>query len=172
MNQFLESSSIHGLNHIATTKTLSRLFWVVTVTLGFILAGVLISKSFQRPVSSQHTFDPLGIFRILITNSNVYWKLSASWSDSPVYTSLSTHSISELNFPKITVCPPQDSLTSLNQDIVKSKDKVLTHQQKKELTDFVSEVTFDCQADKKFRQLRDNTDTDTYRHWYNGLTQG
>ena len=49
-----------------------------------------------------------------------------SWSDSPVYTSLSTHSISELNFPKITVCPPQDSLTSLNQDIVKSKDKFLT----------------------------------------------
>ena len=95
-----------------------------------------------------------------------------SWSDSPVYTSLSTHSISELNFPKITVCPPQDSLTSLNQDIVKSTDKVLTDQQKKELTDFVSEVTFDCEADKKFRQLRDNTDTDTYRHWYLGLTQG
>ena len=72
LNQFLESSSIHGLNHIATTKTFFRLFWVVTVTLGFILAGVLISKSFQRPVSSQHTFDSLGIFRILITNSNVY----------------------------------------------------------------------------------------------------
>ena len=61
LKAFFESSTIHGLVYIATTKhRLIRLFWILVVIAGFTGAGVMIYQSFQ------------------------------SWADSPVKTTIET----------------------------------------------------------------------------------
>ena len=85
---FLESSSISGLNHISTTKKCARVFWVLVVITAFFLSGVLIFESFD------------------------------SWSNSPVRTTIETLDIREIQFPKVTVCPPKNTLTDLNYDFM------------------------------------------------------
>ena len=47
IRNFLEASTIHGLNYISTTKKLEKVFWIIVVIAGFTGAGVLIYTSFQ-----------------------------------------------------------------------------------------------------------------------------
>ena len=84
IRNFLESSTIHGLSYISTTRKYVRVFWILVVIGGFSGAGVLIFTAFQ------------------------------SWADSPVKTTIETHPISEITFPKVTVCPPKNTFTNLN----------------------------------------------------------
>ena len=44
---FLESSTIHGLAYISTTRKTLRVFWITVVIAGFVGAGLLITESFQ-----------------------------------------------------------------------------------------------------------------------------
>ena len=60
IKDFLETASINGLAHIASTRRNVRLFWVIVVVTGFIVSGVMIKESFQ------------------------------SWADSPVTTTIET----------------------------------------------------------------------------------
>ena len=92
---FLESSSIHGLNYISTTGKFSRLFWTLIVVTSFIGASTLIFQSFK------------------------------DWNDSPIKTTIESVPISQLRFPKVTVCPPKHTFTNLNDDIMKTK-KIMT----------------------------------------------
>ena len=85
---YLESSTVHGLVYISTTKRLIKLFWILVVIAGFLGAGIMIQQSFQ------------------------------SWQDSPVKTTIETRPISEMTFPKISVCPPRDTYTNLNYDLM------------------------------------------------------
>ena len=85
---FLESSTIHGLGYIPITRKYARLFWILTVLAGFSTAGYLIQQSFQ------------------------------SWAESQVKTTVETLPISEITFPKITVCPPRNTFTDLNYDLM------------------------------------------------------
>ena len=84
---FLESSSIHGLNYISTSRKLVKALWVIIVIAGFTGAGVMISKSVK------------------------------DWSDNPVSTTIETRPINEIKYPKVTVCPPKNTYTSLNHDL-------------------------------------------------------
>ena len=43
IKHFLESSTIHGLPHISTSRKYARLFWVLIVITGFTVSGFLIS---------------------------------------------------------------------------------------------------------------------------------
>ena len=92
---FLESSTIHGLAHILTTKRLARLFWVLTVITGFSVAGFIIHLSLK------------------------------SWSESPEKTTLETLPIAMVKFPIVTVCPPKNTFTNLNYDFMMAKNKSL-----------------------------------------------
>ena len=75
--EFLESSTIHGLVYISTSKaTILKLFWSIIVVIAFGTALKLISNSYME------------------------------WNIDPVSTSVSTHPIEELDFPNITICPP------------------------------------------------------------------
>ena len=70
---FLESSTIHGLSHISTTRKYVRLFWSFVVITGFLGASLLIKESFD------------------------------SWSEIPVMTNIETVPITDIEFPKVTV---------------------------------------------------------------------
>ena len=88
INKCLEASTVHGLSHISTSRRLVRLFWILVVIAGFTLAAVLIYESFE------------------------------SWAESPVKTTIETLPIINLPFLKITVCPPKNTYTDLNLDLM------------------------------------------------------
>ena len=92
IKNFLESTTIHGLNYISTTRKLVRLFWIIVVIGGFTGAGILIHTAFQ------------------------------SWADSPVKTTEETLPITDIIFPKVTVCPPKNTYTDLNYDLMMTEN--------------------------------------------------
>ena len=107
LKEFLESSTIHGLVYIATTKRLARILWILIVAAGSVGAVVLIQQSFS------------------------------SWASSPITTTIETRPITEIDFPNLTVCPPRNSFTSLVPDILRARDINLDVERRKELSDFV-----------------------------------
>ena len=85
---FLESSTIHGLSYISTSRKCLRIFWVLTIILGFTSAGILIYQSFL----------------------DLDWHdLDLDWHDNPETTTIAIKPIEEINFPKVTVCPPKNT---------------------------------------------------------------
>ena len=95
ITSFLESSTIHGLAYVTTGKKYVRLFWIIVVILGFTGASVLIYQSFD------------------------------DWGRNPIKTTIETHSISALTFPKVTVCPPKNTYTDLNYDLMMTENMTL-----------------------------------------------
>ena len=133
---FLESSTIHGLAHISTTRKYSRMFWILTVLVGFSTAIYLIYKSFE------------------------------SWHDSPYTTTIETLSISEIKLPKVTVCPPKNTYTDLNYDLMRAENVVLTDEMRDELFDYALDVIWD--QNDIFGKLNEEN---RYFNWYNGFTE-
>ena len=109
VKEFLESSTIHGLVYIASGRRLLRLLWLCVVISGFTGAVVIIYQSFS------------------------------SWAVSPVSTTIETLPITELDFPSVTVCPPRNSFTSLNPDLVKVRNVTLDGEKKRELIKLVDD---------------------------------
>ena len=95
---FLESSTIHGLTFISTTRKYARLFWILVVITGFVGASLLIKESFD------------------------------SWSEGPAKTAIGTFPIADIRFPKVTVCPPKNTFTDLNYDLMISENVTLTEE--------------------------------------------
>ena len=86
--EIFETSTIHGLSYISEAKTKgAKIIWAITVLASFFTAGVLIRNSYR------------------------------DWASSPISTSISTHPISSLIFPQVTVCPPKGTNTALNYDL-------------------------------------------------------
>ena len=78
VRRFLESSSIGGLSYISTSKSRAeKLFWVVVVITSISVTGYLTAEAI------------------------------VNWSKYPVATTIESFPISEVPFPKITVCPPK-----------------------------------------------------------------
>ena len=80
------------------------------VVVCFTIAGLLISKSYH------------------------------AWQDAPVSTSITTRPIADLDFPTVTVCPPKDSHTALNYDLMKADNNSLTEQDRGGLKNVVKEI--------------------------------
>ena len=141
VKEFLESSTIHGLSHIAANRRLVRLLWICVVIAGFTGAAVLINQSFS------------------------------SWADSPITTTIETLPISELEFPNVTVCPPRNSFTNLNLDIVRSSEISLSEEQRRALSEQVSEVVLTSNMEKKWKDYSECKEKDRYRNQYQGLSK-
>ena len=60
------------------------------------------------------------------------------WQASPIATSISTHPISELEFPTVTVCPPENSNTALNYDLMRAINITLTDKDRQALINLTS----------------------------------
>ena len=103
--EFLGSSSIHGLSYIGGTKSrLVQFIWIVIVVAGFSAAGKIIYDSFQ------------------------------SWEDSPIVSSVKSRSISKMKFPVVTICPPEDTNTALNNDLMELEGKTLDEATRSNMT--------------------------------------
>ena len=76
---------------------------MLVVCLGFIGAGVLISKSYRE------------------------------WQNSPIATSITTQPVGYLEFPVVTICPTRDSNTALYHDLVKAGNQTFTIEDRSDL---------------------------------------
>ena len=138
---FLETSTIHGLAYIATAKKYVRLFWIVVVIAGFTGAGVIIYQSFE------------------------------SWADSPVKTTIETKAITEINFPKVTVCPPKNTYTDLNYDLMTTENMTLDNDTRNELANYAVEMLYDHLYDNIMRNMSKMEESNRYQNWYHGYTE-
>ena len=125
LHEFLESSTIHGVNYIVTAKvsfyikspfyflhqtTLAKILWTFIVSVGFIGAGLLIGNAYKE------------------------------WQGNPIATSITTHPIEGLDFPNVTICPPRDSNTALYYDLVKAGNVTLSDKDRITLKETATEI--------------------------------
>ena len=139
--EFLESSTIHGLVYISKTKKFTRICWTLVVITGFIVAWLLIGQSFDQ------------------------------WKHSPVSTTIETLPIDEVNFPKITVCPPQNTFTNLNYDLSRTGDVDLEDSTRSLMVEIIPEIVFDSNFAEKYSDFLSYQEKDRFRNWYFGHTE-
>ena len=138
---FLESSSIAGLNHIATSPKYAKLFWIFAVVSGFIGAGYLINMSFQ------------------------------SWSVSPITTTVQTLPLARITLPKVTVCPPKNTFTDLNYDLMRAENLELDDDQKYQLFEMALGLLERKYFEKNLKLLDKFTEKNRFLNWYRGFTE-
>ena len=138
---FLESSTIHGLTYISTSRKYAKLFWILIVLAGFIEASFLIKESFDF------------------------------WSESPVKTTIETLPISKIKFPKVTVCPPKNTYTNLNHDLEKADEiGEFDNDTRQALLDFVFETIHDGFFEDIRHNSSFLNEENKFHNWYNGYT--
>ena len=123
VNTFLESSTIHGLAYIAVTRKYARLLWTLIVFVGFTYAVFMIYQSFQ------------------------------DWQDNPVKTTIDIRRIEEITFPKVTVCPPKNTYTDLNYDLMMTEDMILDHETRYELANYANDTLYNTYEDSNWLQV-------------------
>ena len=136
---FFESSTIHGLTYISTTQKYARMFWILVVISGFVGATLLIKESFD------------------------------SWSESPIKTTIETLPIADMKLPKVTVCPPKNTFTDLNYDLMMTENVTLTKEMRDEMFKYALEViNEDSFSENDWTKLHE---VDRFYNWYHGYTQ-
>ena len=138
---FLESSTIHGLSYISTTRKLVKIFWILVVITGFTSAGYLIYQSLQH------------------------------WHDNPVSTTIETQPITEITFPKVTVCPPKNTYTDLNYDLMMTENATIDNNTRTELANYAKELLWDQLHDIVMFNMEKLEDDDRYHNWYFGYNK-
>ena len=141
MTSFLSSSTIHGLVHIASTKRLSRLFWMIVVVTGLMGSLFLIVKSFR------------------------------GWQESPISTSVEILPITEITFPNVTVCPPRDTFTLLNLDLMMANKIVIDEKTRAELLDTLNETVVMAGYEDTLNDMNNLVEKDRFRNWYEGVSK-
>ena len=141
VNTFLESSTIHGLVYISTAKRLQKLFWILVVLSGFICAGVLINEAFQ------------------------------SWAESPVSTNIETLPIAKLKLPKISVCPPKNTFTDLNYDLMVVENRTIDNDTRKDLVNYAKSLLIDEQYQELYENVSKTREENRFYNWYHGFTK-
>ena len=141
IKEFLESSTIHGLNYIATTRKVVKLFWILIVITGFSGAGIIIHQSFE------------------------------AWNDSPVMTTIETLPITQLTLPKVTVCPPKNTYTNLNYDLMMLENRTLDNDTRNELKEYAVGLIQEHIYKDVMSNLSLIEEADRYYNWYWGITE-
>ena len=122
LKSYLEASSIHGLGYISKTRNCVRLFWILVVIGGWTVAAIFLSKSFTN------------------------------WTKNPVKTIIETHAIESLTFPKVTVCPPKNTYTDLNHDLMMTANMTLDDNTRDDLLNYAKGLLNDETKDQRFTE--------------------
>ena len=138
---FLESSTIHGLAYISTTRKCVRLSWIFVVIAGFVGSGIIIYESFE------------------------------TWAESPVKTTIETLPIEQIKFPKVTVCPPENTFTNLNYDIMSANNMTLSLYDRNELLRYALEQLSQSYYDEVLKNMSILEEEHRYYNWYNGYSE-
>ena len=137
--EFLETSTIHGLNYISSSKTVAaKAIWVIIVSISFGVAGFMINNAYLE------------------------------WQESPIATSIKTYPISKLDFPSVTVCPPRGSNTALNHVLERVNNRNFTEEKRQKLLR-ISDKTFLVDPNKKYvKDIINLVNVNNIMHLYEG----
>ena len=95
-----------------------------------------------------------------------------SWADAPISTIIETLPISEITFPKIVVCPPRNTFTNLNYDLIHN-DTAREVDPSKVMS--IKQMVFELIQTNYFNRLMEEFSIleveDLHRNWYNQLTR-
>ena len=141
LRAFLESSTIHGLTYISTTRKYAKLFWICVVVSGFTVAGFLIYQSFQ------------------------------AWAESPIKTTIDTLPIEDITFPKVTVCPPKNTYTNLNYDLMMAENITMTLNERNQLLEYTLELLHEPYYNEILRNMSIIQEENRSYNWYHGLSE-
>ena len=141
LTEFLQSSTIHGLSYIPRTRGPVKCFWMFVISTGFIGAATLIKQSFE------------------------------SWYLNPVFTTIQTLPITQIDFPKVTVCPPRNTFTNLNYDLLRVENVTLEPEARQELLQYLPEALYDGNFEEKLNLYKSFYHNDSFKDWYHGHTQ-
>ena len=141
VEDFLETSTIHGLIHISRNRKYAKLIWILVVIGGFTLASIMIQESFQ------------------------------TWADDPIKTTIESKSIKELHFPKLTVCPPKKTYTNLNFDIMKVENMTLDNKTRIGLKNIFLDYILNVTHQTVMNKINRIQDSNLYYNWYHGYTK-
>ena len=141
LQNFFDSSTIHGVNHIGTTRKFERLFWIFVISSGFIGSGVQINQSLNQ------------------------------WAQSPVSTTIETLPISEQTLPNITVCPPEDTFTDLNYKLAVAENITLDITEREELNKYAMGLLLDDHLHNILINESWIEEDNKYYNWYHGYSQ-
>ena len=68
-----------------------------------------------------------------LSSSVLIYESYVDFQNSPVVTSITTQHIKDLDFPTVTVCPPKDSNTALNYDLMRARNMTLSTEERESL---------------------------------------
>ena len=139
--EFIEVSTIHGLNFIASSKRCVRFVWILVVIGGFTGAGYLIQESFYN------------------------------WNQRPISTSIETLPISDIIFPNISVCPINNFYTNINYDIMYADKIEINTNKRMELLNYAYSVVQNETFHEILRNLSKVYEKERYYNWYYGYTR-
>ena len=86
-------------------------------------------------------------------------------------TTISTHSIEDVTFPKIYVCPPKHTYTNLNQDIVDLHNVSLNDDQVKELLSLIEKKTEEIEHKNTMEGVQSFVEKNKFYNWYMGISK-
>ena len=137
LKEYFDISSIHGLGHINSQKWFGKFFWVFAVFSGFLVAGLLLKQSFK------------------------------DWRDNPISTVIETQPILKSKFPDIVVCPPRNTFTNLNLDLMKAENVTLDEKLRQSLGNLTTEMILDEEYFDVYEIENSVLVSDKYKNWYN-----
>ena len=137
LKNFLESVSIGGLSHISSTRKYARIFWIGVVLISNMLASFMIYESF------------------------------IDWAENPIRTTVETKPISQLKLPNMTVCPPQNTFTDMNYDLMMVENKTLSEKERYELFEYAVELIEEHVFMDNLNKLQEKN---RFFNWYHGYS--
>ena len=140
VKQFLQHSTIHGLVYTSINRGIVRLLWIIVVIIGFLGSGFMIQQSIT------------------------------SWANNPISTTIETKPISDFTFPNVTVCPPRNSFTTLNPDLVRARTLEFTEEMRKEVSDHILDAILETDFRVKHLEFNDFKQ-EKFINWYIGTTK-
>ena len=141
LNEFLESTTIHGLYYVSTCKSrIAKAGWLFVVAMGFAASTVLIHSSFSE------------------------------WAKSPVATTITPRPVANLPFPNVTICPPKGLNGALKYDLMKLAHKSLNAKESEELIK-IAALVFNEEGGKMFVKMVGEKNIENYYEGFQKVTQ-
>ena len=91
------------------------------------------------------------------------------WQKSPVATSISTLSISDLKFPDVTVCPPKGSNTALNYDLMKADSNLMSEPEKEKLLNETFSIFVKTRFQEHLKKLMSQVNPEKIKNLFEGF---
>ena len=86
-------------------------------------------------------------------------------------TTVETLLITEITFPKVTLCPPKNTYTDLNYDLKRGENKNMDNDTRQELVNSAVVMLYDHLYDNMITNMSKLEESNRYYNWYLGYTE-